>query len=330
MTNYSTTIHTGISIVLVIAVGFICCKLKLIPEKNFQVLNLFVARVAFFFLTFRTLCGKDIRDLNWEPFGVSVLMIITVYLLVAFMMLYPVKDRFGTYLSTVFPTVYVNYTVTGIVMFLSIWDESDIGVVTVILISDDLIASPLFLMLASVRNIVIQNQALRAKGEEPECSAKFLLVILSHIAKNMFLMGILFGLIYSSFPLPTCTFLDELNKLLGDCVLALALFNVGAFLSQQSVMACPWQQFLISVIVRLIVCPLVTIAYCYALKLPGKMSRQCTILSAQPTAVACYSMSLVAGIGKEVATTMTLWTSVLMVPSIIFWLFILDTFHMFE
>lgn len=331
MINLSNTIQSGVTIILLILVGFICCKLKLMDPKDFGNLNTYVAKLAFFFLTFRTLCGNNVRDLEWKPFGVSVLMVLTVYILCALMMVYPFKDRFGLYISTVFPSIYINYVISGMPIFLSIWDESDIGVVTVILLSNDLVTSPIFLFLSSIRQIIITNKNLQKQGKpKQKCSGKFLLVILLHMSQNMLLIGLLVGLIYSSFPLPSCTFLDELNKLLGDSCLALALFNVGAFLSQQSLMACSWIQFVFCIIVRLIISPAIAGCYCYFLNLTPKMSRQCIILTAQPTAVACFILAQVAQVGTGIGSAMILWSTVLMVPAVIFWLSVLDALHLFE
>ena len=330
MTNYSNTIQAGVTILLLIIVGYVCCKFKVIQQREYGYLNLFISKNCFFFLTFRSLAGKDIRDLDWRTFGVSALMVASVYILVSLIMLYPFKDRFATYISTVFPSIYVNYVISGMPIFLSLWDESDVSIISVILLANDLIGSPVFLLMANIREIMKENEKLVQEGKpKRKFSVKIFGEILLGVAQNRFLIGILVGLIYSSFPLKTCKFLDELNALLGDSVLTFALFNVGAFLSKQSLFACHWLQFVFCAFVRLFVGPFLTVLYCMALNIPPRTARQCVVLSAQPTAATSFSMTQNAKIGSGVSSTMILWSCVLMVPAVIFWLFILDELNLF-
>ncbi|OHT13052.1 Auxin Efflux Carrier family protein [Tritrichomonas foetus] len=330
MTNYSNTIQAGVTILLIIAVGYICCKFNIIKQKEFGYFNLFLAKNCFFFLIFRSLAGKDIRDLDWRPFAISVLMTFSVYIVALPLLLFPFKDRLGTYIATVFPAVYINYVISGLPIFLSLWDESDISVITVILLSNDMLGSPVFFILTNIREIMMENRELEKAGKpKRKFSAKIFLEILLRLVQNMFLIGIAAGLIYSAFAWNVCTFLSQLQSLLGDCVLPFALFNVGAFLSQQSLFACHWLQFVFCAFLRLLVGPFFSLLFCLALKIPNKMARQCIVLTSQQTAVVCFTLTQNAKIGAGVSSTMILWSCVLMVPAIIFWLFILDKLNLF-
>lgn len=331
MTNFSNTIQTGVSLIIFMVIGFVCSKLNILNETDFACLNKFISRACFFSLTFRSLVGKDVKDLDWKPFGISVLMVVSVYILSLFIFLLPLNDRFGVYISTVFPTIYINYIITGVPIFLSLWDESDINITTIILLSNDLVASPIFFFLASIRQIFVDNSMLdQQMQKKKKCSCHFLVAILLGLCSNMFLLGVLFGLIYSSIlPNKSCIFLDQVNTLLGNTVLPLALLSVGAFLSKQSIIACSWPQFIYCFLSRLFIGPFFALLYCLALKIPAKIARQCIILTAQPTAVASFPMAQSLKLGTGVASSMILWTTLLMVPAILFWLMILDKLNLF-
>ncbi|OHT10064.1 hypothetical protein TRFO_20785 [Tritrichomonas foetus] len=429
MSDYLATVNAGVSVLLIIIVGYVCTWLKIVPAKDFGTLNLFTAKCCFFFMTFRSLAGKDKDVLDFRPLAISVLMSLTLYLIFAIIIFLPFNDSFGLYISIVFPTVYVNYFISGLPIFLALWDESETAVITVILIANDLMCSPIFLTLAKIHELRIQRQKRKTEqmemksiddniegdsysttSSELESSSisqkqtteknntsnfnncknnttihqnhtalsethknhdqnvnitesdsieeesaeinidkkkkkdkinnndddddhyikKLLLEILNRLIHNMFLVGIVFGMIYLAITSKTCTFLKELMNMLGDCVLPFALFNVGAFLSTQSLIACHWAEALVSLIGRLILGPFLAGIYCYALGFPGRLSQQCIILASMPTAATCFTMTDSAGIGSGVSSTMIMWSAVFMVPVTVFWMWILEVTKLFE
>jgi hypothetical protein len=59
------------------------------------------------------------------------------------------------------------------------------------------------------------------------------------------------------------------------------------------------------------------------------MARQCIIMATLPAAVSSYLMSVNAGIGTGVASTMVFWTNMLFLPAVIGWFVVLDKFGWF-
>lgn len=137
------------------------------------------------------------------------------------------------------------------------------------------------------------------------------------------------GFVYAATGLKVPTYLVSLTKMMGDVVLPLSFFSVGIFLAQHSFIACHWLKFVVMLLIRHVISPLLAAVFAYLLHFNNKLARQCTLMTASPTAVACYLITSSSGIGTGAASTMIFWTTVLSVPFIIAWIAFLDKFNIF-
>lgn len=324
---YVNVIQVGLSMIFIILLGFVCTKFNFIPKRESDVVNKFVFRAGFFCLTIRSLAGKTRQELNFYPLVIGGLMSISVYLLTALMLLYPFKDRWSQYLSTVFPGNYINYVISGVPIFQALWEPKDEVMIPIITLSNDLITSPIFLCLGAIYQL--KKQAQTHPGERPLPKGQMILVILKKIFSNPILLGNLVGLLYVCTNLPVPIYLRELFNMLGDLCLPLSLYCVGAFLSQHSLISCHWLKFLAAFILRAFIGPFFATVFAYALPLKPRLARQCVIMATQPTAVACFQLALNAGVGPGSASTLIFWTTLLTVPILICWVEILDGLNLF-
>lgn len=123
--------------------------------------------------------------------------------------------------------------------------------------------------------VITQSENKNEIDEKVEFSAKKILIeLLSTLINNMFLVGIVLGFIYLAKTSKICTFIYQLMTFLSNCVLPFSLFSVGAYLSSQNLISCNWLVFLISIVSRLIIGPIITGVFCFALKFPGRLARQ--------------------------------------------------------
>lgn len=330
MTNFSNVIQVGVSMLLIVILGYVLTKFRVVTPRDNDLINKFSSKICFFALTFRSLAGNDIRKMNFMPFALGALVVIIAYIISIPIIFIAKKEKFGTYISTTFPTVYINYVISGMPIFLALWDESQSSVIPIILLANDLIASPIFYILSNVNEIMNENKKLIAEGKpKKKFSYKTIVRILLNLCQNMFLVGNVFGLIYAALAWKVCTFVRQLMKMLGDCVLSFSLFCVGAFLSQHSLVSCHWSQFLFAMIMKLIVDPFIMILLCLAFKMPPSLSRQCIILCGQPTATACFAVCDNAKLGTGVSSTMIFWSTFGFIPLLVLWIFILDKLNLF-
>ncbi|EAX95463.1 hypothetical protein TVAG_059870 [Trichomonas vaginalis G3] len=239
----------------------------------------------------------------------------SIYIALTPIMIYPFKSRIGTYLATSFPAAYVNYVVSGIPVFNSIWPAKENMMVSMTTISNHIVSSPIFYILVGIYKIIENNKKLREEGMPPEkFSFKILVNLVISIFKSPILISVLCGIAYSATGLTYVPFLDKLMQIAGDMVYANALLCVGIFLAQHSLIACNWLQFIFCMFSRFMIGPFFALLWCKALKLSNRLSRQCVIICAQPTAVASYAITCSNKLGEGVASTMIFWTSILLVP----------------
>lgn len=620
MNQYVAAIHGGVSALMLIIVGYICTWLKFVPLKDFSTLNLYTAKCCFFFMTFKSLAGKDKAQLDFRPLLISTLMSLSLYILMALIIIFILpksffkakktdntyqkpnqeinkniekqingnnknttidetrndsesqysnsstnedgstssstpevlfeevithpnhlntnhhhhnadeqrknqqtiingmnpkdnhqdenillkkseksklfrkkkefdtpEDKFGIFLSTAFPTVYVNYLISGLPIFLSLWDESETAVITMMLITNEIVSLPILLLLSNFRRVYVAKKDIKNKKEKKEIKEndklsiltiignsnstdqdqvvsslpsnsdsqpideennkntkqpsiddnlddeesseksnstksdtenikqqeklensdiensnlvkeseskqqqeensknssnesetihkkisrisnsnmesaelnnknddstinsneiindykdeeeefifsgkKIVLEILNTLIHNMFLVGIVAGFVYLAITSKVCTFLYQLMTLLSNCVLPFSLFSVGAYLSSQSLISCNWMVFLFSLVARLIVGPILAGLFCYALKFPGRLARQCIVIATMPTRVTCAAITENEGLGVGVSSTMIMWSCVFMVPAVVLWMWALNYAHLFE
>lgn len=330
MADYTNIIMVGISLLLQIAFGFILVKFNVFPRENIPKVNKFCFKLCFIPLMARAFALRDLYSMNFLPLAAMACMSVGTQLLMGVIFFLPLKDPFATYLSLLLPCVYINYVIIGIPLFNTIWGEENNAITSVVIMSNDIIIVPVYQCLSAIYHHRRRNKDRKARGEEEEkMSFKVFLGIIGNVFKSPIIQGIILGIIWSLIKVKLPLVLDRLMYIMASCVSGLALFCVGGFLSQHSLIACHWGVFIGGLVIRFLLMPLLACVFSYAVGLSATESRQCCALSCVTTAVAAYPMSATNGIGMGVSTTMIFWTTVLVVPVIIFWLWVLDMLGIF-
>ena len=330
MTNYWNVMEVGLGMLIITAVGFILAKLRIFHPDDVPILNKFVFKINFIPLMARVIMVKKLSELNFMPLLDSALASIATYLLILIVFFFHFKDKFAMFLSVVLPSAYINYVVSGLPVFNAIWDPSEGVVVSILTLANDILVVPAYLVLSEIY-ILRKNNEKRVQNGEPKISfsKKQALKIFLHVIKSPILIGDICGFVYAATGLKVPTYLVSLTKMMGDVVLPLSLFSVGIFLAQHSFIACHWLKFVVMLLIRHVISPLLAAVFAYLLHFNNKLARQCTLMTASPTAVACYLITSSSGIGTGAASTMIFWTTVLSVPFIIAWIAFLDKFNIF-
>ena len=330
MTNYSNVIQVGLGIILMILVGFLLSKGNIIASDTFHKLNSFQFKACFIFLVSSNIARRDIYSFNLMPFFIGALSLLSSLIIYLVILFIKFEDKFGTFLSTVLPAIYVNYIIIGLPIFNSIWGENDNVIVFIICLSNDIVTVPIYLVLSTLYNVYKSNREHREKGEEEE---KFTLISCGSILKNIFvnpiILGYVVGVTWSLLKIPIFTFFDTILIYMSQIVFAGSCLCVGAFLAEHSLISCPIVQFIACLIGRHIIMPAFSLLFCKLLKIKGKMAKQCVIMMALPTAVASYLLTSNCGVGQGVASTMIFWTNMIFLPAIILWMLVLDKFNIF-
>ncbi|EAY21205.1 hypothetical protein TVAG_283740 [Trichomonas vaginalis G3] len=164
---------------------------------------------------------------------------------------------------------------------------------------------------------------------EEKFSYKVVIKAILSVFKSPIIQGIIIGIIWSLTKLKLPVILDRLMLIAGQPIVACALFCVGGFLAQHSLIACKWSEFIIGLVWRFIVFPFFGVLFGWVMKLSNTEIRQVLAMAAVTCAVAVYPMACEIGVGQGVSSTMIFWTTILCVPVIIAWLYTLDVLKLF-
>jgi predicted permease len=330
MSPYDNVIHVGAAIILMIAVGFVLSKLKIVDPKCFDPVNRFLFKCCYIALILKIIVHQRLETMDFTPLLILVFSTLSANLLLSLTAIYPVEDRFETFLETMLPSTYVNYIIIGLPIFNAIWGEENNVTATIITLSNDLVTVPLYFFLCGVQKFIVKNREHREKGEEPD---KFSVRIFWDIAVNIVLspiiIGYIIGFIWAGFHIPVPLFMEQVIFVLYDACLPISCLCVGGFLAQHSLISCHWVQFAIGLLFRHIICPILAGVFAAIMGVSPITARQCLIMSALPSAVASYLLSSNQGIGAGVASTMVFWTNIAFLPTIVLWFVVLDALGLF-
>jgi predicted permease len=264
---------------------------------------------------------KKLSEIDFLPLVDSILASLATYAIVLPVFLFPVKDKLAMFLSIILPSAYINFVVSGLPVFNAIWDPSEAVVLSILTLANDIVVVPFFLTLAEVHQI--------RKDPTRKFTRKVVGGIVFRVLTAPVLLGDITGFIWAATGWKIPPYVATLTTIMGDTVLPICLFSAGVFLSQHHFIACHWLKFIVMVILRHIISPILALFFAWTLRFSNRSIRQCGVMSAAPTAVACYLITEAAGIGSGAASTMIFWSTLLSVPAIVGWLAVLDALHLF-
>lgn len=334
--DYVQTLQHGVRIVLGIAIGFVTCKWNLLPKSSIPPMNRFLLRMCYMSIMARSIWTRDVYNMSFFPFAVGVLTTLSIAIVLSLTTFASKKclkcDWLWLDLGIFLPACYVNYIIFGLPIFNSMWSEEESLVLVVMNLHGALCTVPVYMILVNIYRVRVANAKHREEedGAVEKFSPRLFLTILIEIVTNVFTIGELLGFAWALTRWAPCPFLDDLTKYLGDAALALTLFTVGGFLSQHSLMACNVFHFLVSIVLRMIVFPMVVGIYAFAFGLAPRLSKQCIICACLPTATTAFLITCEHNTGPGIASTVILWSTVMTVPVIIAWLYALEKLHIFD
>ena len=319
--DYTNVIQVGASILAVILVGFIVFKFKFMSFESIGTLNRFLMKTCYLSLVARNLAKRHFSELNFMPFVVGALTVIITHIFFLVVFLFPIKDKFKYYLSSVLPSAFVTYLIIGIPIFDAMWDASENVMVSMITLSNDIVVTPIYLVISS---IYLSKHSQNKVSAKDVCKNIGMQLITSPI-----IIGNIIGILWSLTGWEIPIFFQGLLTLLGDVVLGICLLTIGGFIAQNSIMACSWVKFIFCIIMRHWGIPAITMFLCWALKLSPRLSRQCILMTVLPTGTPAFLFSSSTGIGPGVSSTLIFWSTVLSIPFIILWVLMLDGLNLF-
>lgn len=158
---YIDVVQVGVCCLLLIGVGFVLSKFKIMSPDEFKVFNKMNTYVNFPFLLFRSLAYRKLRDITFQPLINALLMSASTQVFVAIIVFaLPLQDRLQTYLSTIISSAYINYIIIGLPIFNSIWGTSYNHIPGICPLAHYILLVPLFMIWSQLWQIKKKKKEL--------------------------------------------------------------------------------------------------------------------------------------------------------------------------
>ena len=165
MIDYWGVMQVGLSMLIIVAIGFVLGKLKVFGNPDIPIINRYVFKCNFVPLMARVIMVKRLDELNFMPLLDSTLTSFATYFIVLPALALPSTDRFGMFLSVILPAAYINFVVSGLPVFNAIWDPNEGVVVSILTLANDLVVVPLYLALSNWYILRKTNKERIERGE---------------------------------------------------------------------------------------------------------------------------------------------------------------------
>lgn len=129
--------------------------------------------------------------------------------------------------------------------------------------------------------------------------------------------------------IPAAGFIAYTLDWLGRCTEPVALFATGMWMYRRSIFPCGILTTIAYMFFKLIVLPLLAIACCFMLDVRGATGRAAVIIASLPVSLAAFAVSKEYSIGEDVMISNVTWGTVLMLPTVIAWLAVMDAVDLF-
>ena len=330
MSLYTDLVQVGVAMLIMIAIGWTLQRLHVFKAQDFKSANKLCSKVGLPFLMFGTFIKQTIKNISWWPLLVTALVNCSLHIILLLSILVWRKKGLEKYVTLQISTCYVNFIVIGLPIFTSIWGENSAHIAIICPFFHYFFVVPLYMLLSNIVRIKKENEQKGAEDFVYHLTFHDIGVAIWKSCKTPLLVGAFLGLIWSCTTLKTPIFLLRLSKYVGDFVIVFSLLGIGSFLESNSIVACEISTLLICVVMRFIISPILGISFCLAFKIKGELGRQISILTTMPLSTIAFILSSATGIGMDSTSSVVFWTVIFVIPAIIFWFWILNTFKLFQ
>ena len=138
------------------------------------------------------------------------------------------------------------------------------------------------------------------------------------------------GIIWSATGYSMPLFFDTTSNNLEKAIIGCGLFSIGIFLWFHPFRGCPVLLVIFNMLIRFGITPLVTIFWCWVLKMDNTVSQICVLLHSMAEALAGYIMTINSGSGMDVASFSFYWSYFLFFPAIMIWAVVINEAGLFK
>lgn len=294
----------------IVLLGFVCVKLKVIPESIAGALVQFVYHICLPALMFHIVAGDSIQAiLNWKfwvAFGGGLLLVLGAVAIVGGRWLgETVSER--AILS--FSAVQTNSAFIALPVLHVMFGAKGVPPAA---IANIIIAAVMFPTLATI---------LEASRGNPSGERKPIWQVIRDVFLNPMIWPTLLGIVFSAYAIPVPEPANDFLVILGSALAPCALFAIGASIDFEHILHDAKRIFVLSA-VKLVALPLVVFAIAVAIGMAPFYVVAVTLCAAVPTAKNIYFLASEYHVGEKSAAAMISATTVAAIVTMTVWLMV--------
>ena len=312
MNNFIVAAEAVLPMFLMMGIGLLVKKNKLLSEIEVKHLNRMVFVIFFPILMFSNLYYSDVStSLNWEFVVFSIAGILTIYLIATLLTLKIEKNNRsrGAMIQAIYRS---NFVIMGIPVVSNIFGDENLGM-TAVMVS---IVVPIFNILAVVTLEIY-------RGGKPKLQN-----IILEIIKNPLIVGALIGILAVAINLKLPVILETVVTDMASVATPLALVVLGASFNVKSLGRCR-RNLVISVLGKLVVGPAICLSIAVLLGFRSVELVTMIAIFATPTAVSSFTMAEHMDSDGELASNSVVFSSAFSCITMFLWIFLFKSLGMF-
>lgn len=313
MNNIFMALNVVFPTFFMMSVGVIVRKVKMVDDLSLVVMNRIVFRVFMSLLLFLNIYLTDIKEL-FNPSNLKLIILTTFSIFFMFFLAYFLynimtkdRDKLGVLIQATYRS---NLILFGIPLILSIYDESKLGIVL-------LIITPIVPLLNIMGVILLE------KYQSKERSYKKLFV---SILKNPLIIAFILGLICLIFKIKIPKIILDTMITMSKVATPLAFVVLGATLKFEN-MLNNVKLIAVTNFMKLIIFPFITLTIALYLGFRNEYIVALLGVTASPTSVTSFNTVKEIGGDNKLAAEIVASSSVISILTLFFWVYFLKIFN---
>lgn len=306
MDNIVFTINGVLPIFLVILIGYILKRFKLINDEFVKKSTKIVFKVSLPCMIFQSVSGVNTKEL-FSTEIINLILFLFMTNIVLFLLSILLAKRIVVDLRAKGPFVQgivrTNFVIIGYSLIMNLF--GDIALAKAALLTAFLV--PMYNIMAVIALTIFLPK------EKSQNNVKITLV---NLAKNPLIISIFVGLVFASLHIELPVFIHNTIEYTGTLTLPLSLICIGAFFSWDKVKD-NFNYALIVTFLKTIVNPLIILTIAYFLGFRGDNLGIILISFASPTAISSFAMSDAMDNDSQLAAAIIILTTAFSIISII-------------
>lgn len=183
--------------------------------------------------------------------------------------------------------------------------------------------------IVNARNDDSQSQIDYVDGSVGEHARRIAIFVGKRLLHTPPIIAIVLGLIYGSIQIPLPKILERVISYLGALVTPIASFTVGMFVCDGKPFRRAWRKTIVYMILKMFAMPLLALLVVYISGIKNPAAEVAVIIASLPLAFPAFTITKQYGLGEDVMSTCITTGTILMLPTVLFWWWVVEAIDIF-